>query len=356
MKQFDYDDVLISPATQSRFDSRSQVSPFGSYFLKDESEYVAAPIIAANMDGVGTFRMADILSKNGIMTCLTKHYNRHELADYFFKASVNSAWFDRSMMTIGMSESDYDKFKYVQDACPWIKFLAIDVANGHMQKYSKYVDKIRKDFPQLNLIVGNVASVETFKIFEAMGVWGIKIGIGPGAQCATREKTGVGRKMVSLIEEIFAEAGQAHIIADGGCKTPGDVAKAMVAGADFVMLGTMLAGHTEGEGERILKFEETGEYELIDTPSKFLKPEYRPIIRAKEYRKFYGMSSDTAMNKHHNGVADYKTSEGKTSLVPFKGGIQGTIDDILGGLRSACTYTDCLNPRDLWRASFDIEL
>lgn len=350
-KQYDYSDVLISPAEQSRFSSRSQVTPFADYDLPNGEKINLAPIIAANMDGVGTFEMANKFSKNGIMTCLTKHYSRYDIADFFFETSINSSFINRAMMTIGLSENEYDKFKFVKEKVSWMNFLTIDVANGHMQAFAEHIYRIREEYPDMNLIVGNVASVDTFKILEQLGVWGIKIGIGPGAQCATREKTGVGRKMISLIEEIFAEATTAHIIADGGCKNSGDVAKALVAGADFVMLGTMFAGHTEGGGEKILKFEGTGEYTQDINTRKWY-----PVIQAKEYRQFYGMSSDTAMIKHHGKVDEYRTSEGKTSLVPFKGGIQGTIDDIFGGLRSVCTYTDCLNPRELWRAEFDVEL
>lgn len=348
-EQYDYDDVLICPAESSRFKSRSEVTPFGQYELNDGSEMTMAPVMAANMDGVGTFEMARILSKNRIMTSLTKHYSRYDLVDHFFKANISSSYHDHSMMTIGMSDNDREKFEYVYDKVPWTKFLTIDVANGHMDAFHEYVEKFVKDFPKVNIIAGNVASGETFRILQDLGVWGIKVGIGPGAHCATREKTGVGRKMVSLIEECQEYASESHIIADGGIKNPGDIAKAMVAGADLVMVGTIFAGHTEGGGERILKFEGTGEFTQDINSGKWY-----PVIEAREYRQFYGMSSDIAMNKHNDGVASHRTSEGKTSLVRFKGGVQGTIDDIFGGLRSACTYTDSLNPRDLFFASLDV--
>jgi GMP reductase len=350
-QQLDYDDVLISPVYQSPLSSRSEVEMICEY--KTHSGTVGlSPVMAANMDGVGTFRMADVLRKNGILTCLTKHYSRHDLVDYLFRKKLESDFNAPVSMTIGMSDHDFEKFEYVHKAVG-LDFLTIDVANGHMEKFARYVDNIRTHHPHLNLIVGNVASAETFSLFQDIGAWAVKVGIGPGAHCATREKTGVGRKMVSLIEEVSEVASSTYVIADGGCKSPGDVAKALVAGADFVMLGTMFAGHTEGGGEPVLMYERTGEYEVIKAPTRNSHGEYREIIRAVEYRQFYGMSSDVAMEKHHGGMANHRTSEGKVSLVPFKAGVQSTIDDIFGGLRSTCTYTGVSNPQHLFMASFD---
>jgi GMP reductase len=147
----------------------------------------------------------------------------------------------------------------------------------------------------------------------------IKVGIGPGSVCTTRIQTGVGYPQLSAIIEC-ADAAHGlggHIIADGGCVCPGDVAKAFGAGADFVMLGGMLAGHDEGGGQIYEDF--------TYTPKKL-------------FVEFYGMSSNTAMEKHHGGVAEYRSSEGRTVRIPYKGAIKSTILDILGGLRSTCTY------------------
>jgi GMP reductase len=152
----------------------------------------------------------------------------------------------------------------------------------------------------------------------------VKVGIGPGSVCTTRVKTGVGYPQLSAIIEC-ADAAHGlggHIISDGGCVTPGDVAKAFGAGADFVMLGGMLAGHNESGGEMI-------------------------EIAGEKYKKFYGMSSETAMNKHVGGVAEYRASEGKTVQVPFKGDVIDTLKDILGGIRSTCTYVGASKLKEL---------
>ena len=167
-------------------------------------------------------------------------------------------------------------------------------------------------------------SVITMLALDRAGADIVKVGIGPGSVCTTRVKTGVGYPQLSAIIEC---ADAAHglggqIISDGGCVTPGDVAKAFGAGADFVMLGGMLSGHTESGGELI---EKNGE----------------------KYKEFYGMSSSSAMKKHKGGVAEYRASEGKSVKVPFKGDVEGTVQDILGGLRSTCTYVGASRLKEL---------
>ena len=143
----------------------------------------------------------------------------------------------------------------------------------------------------------------------------VKVRIGPGSVCTTRIQTGVGYPQLSAVIEC-ADAAHglgAHIIADGGCTCPGDVAKAFGGGADFVMLGGMFAGHDEGKGKIIKK-----------NGIKFIE--------------FYGSSSDTANEKHYGGLADYRSSEGKNVKLKYRGKIKDTILNILGGLRSSCAY------------------
>jgi GMP reductase len=171
----------------------------------------------------------------------------------------------------------------------------------------------------------------------------VKVGIGPGSVCTTRIQTGVGYPQLSAIIEC-ADAAHGlggHIIADGGCTCPGDVAKAFGAGADFVMLGGMLAGHTEGGGQVITKLYETTELRarqrtLEDGQSEWTWTGCK--VEEQKFVEFYGMSSDTAMEKHHGGVAEYRSSEGRTVTIPYKGNVTGTVLDLLGGLRSTCTY------------------
>jgi len=207
---------------------------------------------------------------------------------------------------------------------PQLKFICIDVANGYSEHFVDFVKGIRDQYPDKVIIAGNVVTGEMVEELLLAGADIIKVGIGPGSVCTTRIKTGVGYPQLSAIIEC---ADAAHglggqIISDGGCATPGDVAKAFGAGADFVMLGGMFAGHDESGGELI----EEGE---------------------NKFKQFYGMSSETAMNKHSGGVANYRASEGKTVKVPYRGSIENTLKDILGGIRSTCTYVGAVRLKEL---------
>ena len=162
----------------------------------------------------------------------------------------------------------------------------------------------------------------------------VKVGIGPGSVCTTRIKTGVGYPQLSAVIEC-ADAAHGlggHIIADGGCTCPGDVAKAFAGGADFVMLGGMLAGHDEGGGEIVTKH--------IATGGAYKTPEgtFIPYFEEQNFVQFYGMSSKAANDKHFDGLKEYRASEGREVFVPYRGALKGTLQDILGGLRSTCTY------------------
>jgi len=188
--------------------------------------------------------------------------------------------------------------------------VCIDVANGYTQAFVDFVKKFRDKYPSVTLIAGNVVTPEMTEELILSGVDIVKVGIGPGSVCTTRKMTGIGYPQLSAVIECAdaAHGLQGHIIADGGCTVPGDVVKAFAAGADFVMLGGMLAGHKEGGAS------------VFGT------------------NRFYGMSSDTAMDLHNGGVANYRASEGKTVEIPYRGEVSRTLQEILGGLRSACTY------------------
>ena len=211
-----------------------------------------------------------------------------------------------------------------------IRFICIDVANGYSEHFGEFVAKVRDLYPEHTIIAGNVVTADMTQELILRGADIIKVGIGPGSVCTTRIKTGVGYPQLSAVAEC-ADAAHglgAHIISDGGCTCPGDVAKAFGAGADFVMLGSMLAGHDEGGGDV-----ETRIYTMPYTGM-----DRKPIVELRQYVKFYGMSSETAMNKHHGGVAEYRSSEGRTVEIQYKGPVEKTIKDVLGGLRSTCTY------------------
>lgn len=337
--KLDYKDVLIRPK-RSTLKSRAEVDLQRSFYFRnfepdfpqngtEDPHYRGIPIMAANMDGVGTFAMADALSKQGIFTCLVKTYSADELTEFFYGDGLYRT--DYVAMSIGTSTQDFEKlvavYGKVQDN---LKYICIDVANGYSEHFVEHVREIRKRFPHLVIIAGNVVTGEMTEELILSGADVVKVGIGPGSVCTTRIQTGVGYPQLSAVIEC-ADAAHGlggHIIADGGCSSPGDVAKAFAAGADFVMLGGLLAGHDEGGGEVLTKFYETAE---VDNEG------YR-VREAKQFVQFYGMSSKSANDKHFGGLKDYRSSEGRTVLVPYRGPVANTVQEILGGVRSTCTY------------------
>ena len=322
--KLDFSDVLFRPK-RSTLSSRKEVSLSRTYTFKHSGkEYTGVPIMAANMDGVGTLAMAESLAKHDMFTCLGKNYDSGGLE--WFDGTVN--W-DHVAISTGTSNSDFEKLVNMLEHYPF-EYICIDVANGYSEHFSAFVSKVREKYPTHTIIAGNVVTADMTQELILNGADIVKVGIGPGSVCTTRIQTGVGYPQLSAIMECSdaAHGLGGHIIADGGCTCPGDVAKAFGAGADFVMLGGMLAGHDEGGGEvetRIFTLPYTG-------------MDRKPVVELKQFVTFYGMSSDTAMNKHHGGVADYRSSEGRTVEIPYKGPVENTIKNILGGIRSTCTY------------------
>src|SRR6056300_1454085 len=344
--KLDYKDVLIRPK-RSTLKSRSEVSlerktNFRNYepdFDIGDYHYRGIPIMAANMDGVGTFEMADKLAEGEIFTCLVKTFSAEQLIEYF------SGPIDRTecvAMSIGTGDSDYNKLIQVKSEVEnKLKYVCMDIANGYSDHFAAHVRKVRKEFPDLVIIAGNVVTREMTEELILNGADIVKVGIGPGSVCTTRIQTGVGYPQLSAVIEC-ADAAHGlggHIIADGGCTCPGDVAKAFAAGADFVMLGGMLAGHDEGGGEVIEKFYETNE--LVEGSWD------KRVIERTQFVQFYGMRSKSANEKHFGGLKDYRSSEGRTVLVPYRGAVMNTVQDILGGVRSACTYAGAVKLKHL---------
>lgn len=317
-----FKDVMIRPK-RSTLKSRSEVSLQREFkFLHSTYPWKGIPIMAANMDTVGTFEMAKALYSKGLFTVIHKHYSISEWKT--FADSVPSEAFDFIAVSTGSGKEDAVKLDQIMQNVPNLRWICLDVANGYSERFVDFVKKTRQKFPEKVLMAGNVVTGEMVEELLLAGADIIKVGIGPGSVCTTRIKTGVGYPQLSAIIEC---ADAAHgiggqIICDGGCTTPGDIAKAFGAGADFVMLGGMFAGHSESGGE------------LIERDGK-------------KYKLFYGMSSQTAMNKHVGGVAEYRASEGKTVEVPYKGEVNDTIQDILGGVRSACTYVGASKLKEL---------
>ena len=340
--KLDFSDVLIRPK-RSTLGSRKEVDLFRNYtFRNSEAGYGGVPIMASNMDGVGTFEMADALLKQGLFTCLVKTYSASDLLEYFSNGSKRR---EHVAMSIGIAEQDLEKLDRVMGACP-VKYLCIDVANGYSERFATIVEQIRNKYEELIIIAGNVVTGEMTEELILSGADIVKVGIGPGSVCTTRIKTGVGYPQLSAIIEC-ADAAHGlggHIIADGGCSSAGDVAKAFGAGADFIMLGGMMAGHDEGGGKVITKFYETNELEY-EVAGHLENRKHR--IEQEQFVQFYGMSSDTANTKHFGGLKDYRSSEGRTVKIPYKGAIKDTVQDILGGIRSACTYAGARKIKDL---------
>jgi GMP reductase len=250
-------------------------------------------------------------------------------------------------MSIGTSELDFDKLFAVRSTIgDQLKYVCMDIANGYSDHFAQHVRKVREAFPNIVIIAGNVVTGEMTEELILAGADIIKVGIGPGSVCTTRIQTGVGYPQLSAVMEC-ADAAHGlggHIIADGGCSSPGDVAKAFAAGADFVMLGGMLAGHDQGGGDVITKHYETNE--LVYELGSHLQNHERKIKQEK-FVEFYGMSSVSANDKHFGGLKEYRSSEGRTVLTKYKGCVTITIQDILGGLRSTCTYIGAAKIKDI---------
>ena len=333
--KLDYKDVLIRPK-RSRLRSRKQVDLNRQFtFLHSQQVWSGVPIMAANMDGVGYFDVHRELAKHKLFTCLVKHYDQ---ADWEKQELVHPEYL---AISSGTGDADWEKCKEIIPQYN-LKWICIDVANGYSEFFVDFIKKVRAHFPSLTIIAGNVVTADMTQELILSGADVVKVGIGPGSVCTTRIQTGVGYPQLSAVIEC-ADAAHGlggHIIADGGCTCPGDVAKAFAAGADFVMLGGMFAGHSEGAHQIITKYFHNGEYETKDNQSA-------PKLDKKEFVQFYGMSSTAAMDKHYGGVADYRSSEGRIVEIPYRGSIDATVSDLLGGIRSTCTYVGAPTLKDL---------
>ncbi|CAG2173817.1 unnamed protein product, partial [Oppiella nova] len=320
--KLDFKDVLLRPK-RSTLKSRSDVDLNRTYhFKRSGHEYTGIPLIAANMDTIGTFEMALALNKHNCFTAIHKHYSLEEWMDF---ATNNPSVLKNVAVSSGSQSADFENMKLILKNIPDLKFICLDVANGYSEHFVEFVKQVRQAFPSHTIMAGNVVTGEMVEELILAGADIIKVGIGPGSVCTTRKKTGVGYPQLSAVLECMdaAHGLGGHIISDGGCTCPGDVCKAFGAGADFVMLGGMLSGHDQCGGEIVTKAD------------------------GRRVKQFYGMSSSTAMNKHHGGVAEYRASEGKTVEVTYRGDVERTLQDILGGLRSACTYTGASKLKEL---------
>lgn len=322
--KLDFQDVLIKPK-RSQAASRASVDITREYTFRNSGRiWLGVPIIASNMDKVSTFEMAKALIDYKMVTCIPKHYTNDQFIN--FLAALPLEQRDYVFYTMGITDADFVKLEdYKTKAFPfWLSNICIDVANGYSEVFQQKVKRVRELFPKAIIMAGNVATPEMVQELILSGAADIvKIGIGPGSVCTTRKITGVGYPQLSAILEC-AEAAHSlggHICSDGGCILPGDVAKAFGAGADFVMLGGMLAGHDEC---------------MPNIP-----------VDKREKTEFYGMSSRQAMEKYSGEVASYRAPEGKCVKIKYKGPVSNTVQEILGGLRSACSYVGAMRLKDL---------
>lgn len=336
--KLDFDDVLIRPK-RSYLSSRAEVDILREFsFLHSRRKLTCVPIMVANMDTTGTIHMARSLSQHGAVTCLHKHYEIDVLSQVFSDLEKSDAQ-DMVFYSTGTSEKDMLKTAYVfselQTAGKRLPNICIDVANGYTEQFVRIVKNIRNMYTDIIIMAGNVVTPEMVEeLILHGGADIVKVGIGSGSVCTTRLKTGVGYPQLSAVMEC-ADAAHGlggHICSDGGCKYVGDVCKAFGANSDFVMLGSMFAGTDECEGE--------WQYELNE----------------KVALKYYGMSSTDAMTKHHNGVAKYRTAEGKSVIVSYKGTAEEVIQDIYGGIRSACTYIGASKLKDFSKKTTFIQV
>uniref|UniRef100_A0A6G3MFN6 GMP reductase n=1 Tax=Henneguya salminicola TaxID=69463 RepID=A0A6G3MFN6_HENSL len=276
--------------------------------------------MASNMDSTGTLETAKIMSEKKLFTCAHKYISYD---DWKIFHTNNPQLFEYIAISCGTSSQDLQNLHKILDLTQCMN-ICLDVANGYTEIFVDTIRKLREIYPNHTIIAGNVVTCEMTEELLLSGADIVKVGIGPGSVCTTRKMTGVGYPQLSAVIEC-ADAAHGlggHIISDGGCTSSGDISKAFGAGSDFVMLGGMLSGHDESGGELY-------------------------SFNNKQYKLFYGMSSKIAMDRYMGGVADYRASEGKVVVIPYKGDLESTIKQILGGVRSTCTYVGASTLKEL---------
>ena len=330
-KYLDFRDVLVLPRF-SELNSRSDVELESTLRFRNGVCWTGIPIVAANMTTTGTFEVYKVLSRNKIITAFNKFYT---VDDYNMFIKYNILDPDYFMVSTGIGEHDLLNLDTIMSAIE-CKFICIDIANGYIDRFYHFCREVRQKYPDKVIVAGNVVTGEAVQLLSSIGIDIVKIGIGPGSACTTRIQTGIGMPQLSCVlkavetirdvdslnnpnnpnDTTTACTTGTFIMSDGGITCPGDCVKAYVAGAHFIMIGGEFAGHDENPGSII---EENGE----------------------QYKLFYGMSSQYAMKHNYtDGNKLYRSSEGRVIKVKYRGSLQKTVDNYLGGIRSACTYTN----------------
>ena len=319
--KLDFSDVLLLPK-RNQYSSRSQVTLERTLKFKySKYSWTGIPIMISNMDTTGTIQMAQELQNYKVITCLHKYYKWTDIP-----LDLNKDYY---AVSSGIQDADLENLNEIMNNID-PKIICLDVANGYMSKFIEKCKSVREKYPEKIIIAGNICTSEGVLDLVMNGMVDIvKVGIGNGSCCTTRKQTGIGMPQLSAVIECSdtAHGIDAHIISDGGLQVIGDFPKAYAAGADFVMSGSMFAAHQESGGELVEEIDNNG--------------------TSKLFKVFYGMSSTTAMNKYSGGVAKYRSSEGKTVKLEYRGPVENTILEILGGLRSSMTYLGSKKIKDI---------
>ena len=345
----DYSDILIKPKMGNNLSSRKNVNLMREYKFKHGQIRTGLGIFNANMATVGNFKTAKKLLKAGMFATIHKFYTAEEIIRFMDECQEEKINYDNLFISIGIKNGKFEveKLKEIEDGAKWFKInICIDAPNFYIDKAFETLVACRQLYPESVIMCGNIASSDIcHKLLEYADI--LKIGIGSGAVCTTRKMTGCGVPMVSLILDCadVAHSVGGMICADGGIVEVGDICKAFALNADFVMSGGMFAGTNEAEGEIITDCIRTNrysyeEYDGIPTP-------LNPIYDYKKYKLYYGMSSKLANNKFAGGMSNYKASEGREVLIPYTGSLDDILQDIKGGIASACTYIGAANVKDM---------
>jgi GMP reductase len=316
--KLDYQDVLLRPK-RSTLSSRKDVLLERSFtFYHSPKKWTGIPIMAANMATCGTFEMAKVLSKYKMITTFHKYYSVKEY-EKFFKTFKDP---DFIAYTLGIREKDIKQLMAMKKKklLDKFSFICLDVPNGYLQNFLEVIKAVRKMCPNHIIIAGNVVTNEITEEIILAGADIVKIGIGAGAACTTRKMTGVGYPQLSAVIEcadaahgVANEIGVGRIIADSGLQFPSCLVKAFCGGADFTMMGSMFSGFEQSGGETIIK-------------------------DGKKFKEYFGSSSNKAMEEFYGKKEKHRASEGRYTLIPYKGDIHEFIQDLMGSLRSTATY------------------
>ena len=346
----DYSDILIKPKMGNNLSSRKDVNLTREYVFKRGQIRKGLGIFNANMATVGNFETAKKLLKAGMFATLHKFYTTEETIDFMRQCQNEKIDYSNLFISIGIKNGirELDKLKEIEDGAMWFKpNICIDAPNFYIDKAFEVLKHCRELFPESVIMCGNIASSDIcHKLLDYADI--LKVGIGPGSVCRTRSVTGCGVPMVSCIldcaDVVHSVGGM--ICADGGIVEVGDICKAFALNADFVMSGGMFAGTDEAEGEVIEKCYKTNEYaiDMIDGSKPI--PD-QPLYDIKKYKLYYGMSSTLANNKFAGGMSNYKASEGREAFIPYTGSLDKILQDIKGGIASACTYIGAANVKDM---------